>query len=105
MIIGILVYSIICVSLLWESEVALILISIAFAIIGGIFSWRNGKEIVLYGTSLIGSYIFMRGIAAFYGGFPDLGAVFSGEEELDYPALFALSLAIFIISFVVSSTF
>ena len=49
---------------------AMILCGILCAISGGALSWKYAKAVVLFSTSLIGSYSFMRGISYFAGGFP-----------------------------------
>ena len=48
----------------------------------------------------------MRGIAAFYGGFPEyaeLKDAFNGEGELTDTKAFYASISIFIVSFILSS--
>lgn len=39
--------------------------------LGGYLSFVSAKHVVIYGTSFIGTYMFMRGLAAFVEGFPD----------------------------------
>ena len=103
---GVLLYSLLAISFSANSKVLLFMFVGAGAVGGGILAWRKGKEIVLYTTSLIGSYIYMRGIAACYGGFPsyaELKAAWNGEAALQNAGAFYGSLAIFLTSFVLSS--
>jgi hypothetical protein len=53
----------------------MILCGILCAIGGGALSWKYAKAVVLFSTSLIGSYSFMRGISYFAGGFPSEAAI------------------------------
>lgn len=106
LVIGVVLNSIFSIALKYDSDVAFIVMVCVFGTIGGIFAWRQKEEIVLYGTALIGSYILMRGIAAFYGGFPDSSKIIkdmSGTGEIEEPGLYYMSLAIFAVSFICSS--
>lgn len=50
---------------------AMVTFSILCAVLGGFLSFKFSKQVVLFFTSLIGSYSFMRGLSYFFGGFPD----------------------------------
>ena len=105
-VLGVLLYSLLAISFTVKSCVLLFLFGAVGAMGGGILAWRKGKEIVLYTTSLIGSYIYMRGIAACYGGYPsydELKAAWGGEAELQNAGAFFGSLAIFLTGFILSS--
>ena len=44
---------------------------ILFGVLGGIFAYKKKKEAVLYGTSLVGTFIMMHAWYLVLGGFPD----------------------------------
>jgi len=41
-----------------------------FGLIGAIFGYKYGKKTIMYGTSILGSYTFMRGVSLLVGGYP-----------------------------------
>ena len=44
----------------------MILICAACALIGGVLTFKFGKEIVIFGTSIIGSYMFTDGLTLIF---------------------------------------
>lgn len=46
-------------------------LALAFGLFGGWCTLKYSRDVVLIGTSLIGSYSFMRGISYFFGGYPN----------------------------------
>ena len=107
LIIGVVIYSILAVTFKFDSDIGFILSACFMGALGGIIAWRQKEGIVLYGSALIGSYILMRGIAAFYGGFPshsEISKELSGAEDLEEPALFYLSIGILCFNFIVSAS-
>jgi hypothetical protein len=49
----------------------MVLFCVFCASLGGLLSFYFSKKVVLFATSLIGSYSFMRGWSYFFGGFPN----------------------------------
>ena len=99
---GFILYSLLAVSFEFHSDLVLSLTCVSLAALGGVYAWYRGEAIIVYGTSFLGSYVIMRGIAAFYGGFPsisELQAWNGDDEELTKPGLFYLSIGIFVILF------
>ena len=58
-----------------QSSTALYIWCLVFAFFGGLLTCFYGKQIVLYGTALIGSYLFMHGWTLLFGGLPDEAAL------------------------------
>ena len=88
-----------------QSMTALYIWSVVFAIFGGILCCFFGKQVVLYGTSLLGSYLFMHGWALLFGGLPDEAAMISRLANYDRIKLkgeFMLYLVVFVGLFVLS---
>ena len=58
---------------IWEidSMVGFVLTSLGFAILFGVIAHRTAEMIIIIGTSFIGAYIFMKGWAKIFGGYPD----------------------------------
>ena len=56
------------------------------AVIGSLavagLSLKQYDNIVIFGTTFIGSYAFIRGVSLFLGGFPNEIKMFSGEEQI-----------------------
>lgn len=58
------------------------------AIISGFLSFKFPKAIVLFFTSVIGSYSFVRGCSYFLGGFPNEAVIFESlTEKKEIPGL------------------
>jgi len=107
---GVLIYTIVLATLHKGALWIMICFSILCSIIGGFLSFKFSKQVVLFFTSLIGSYLFMRGFAYFFGGFPD-------EEELliqlknhepvnqEFTIAFWIYLTLFLIGFLIGLIF
>lgn len=67
---GTMIYTIFLAALGYGALWAMIAFSVFCAILGGFLSFKFSKQVVLFFTSLIGSYAFMRGFSYFLGGFP-----------------------------------
>jgi len=74
---GLLVYSITLAALHTGNVWVMAAFAISFALIGGWCSWRFSRDVVLLGTSLVGSYAFMRGLSYFFGGYPNEAELFA----------------------------
>lgn len=99
-VLGIAFYSALAVGFHFSSAIVLVVICSFFAFISGGYAFYYGDHIVVFGTAIVGSYIFMRGIAAFYGGFPDFSDItdwFKGDSDLNSPGLFWLSVSLFVV--------
>jgi len=74
--------------------------------LGGYLSFVSAKHVVIHGTSFIGTYMFMRGLAAFVEGFPDeheLIAAIQAGEKIETNDAFWCYFAIFAVLFVGTS--
>jgi hypothetical protein len=75
--------------------------AISFACLGGWCAWKYARDVVLIGTSLIGSYSFMRGCTTFFGGYPNEAELISDfQNQLpvdDMENIFWIYLCMFIL--------
>merc|ERR1712224_4383 len=55
--------------------------SVVFALIGVILAWQFGEGIIIISTSIIGSYLFMKGLADFLGSYPDVEKIYNDMTE------------------------
>lgn len=56
----------------WELESwVMIATAVFFALIGVLLAWQFGDGICIISTAIIGSYLFMKGLADFLGNYPD----------------------------------
>merc|ERR1712110_76210 len=72
----------------------------------GIIARKAGAQIVVFGTSLIGSYAFTRGWSVLFGGYPteaQLVAMFESGEPVDLGKSFWIYFAVFLVTLVISS--
>lgn len=60
---------------------AMVLFSVACAVLGGFLSFKYSRSVVLVMTSIIGSYAFMRGLSYFFGGFPSEAELYHQLKE------------------------
>ena len=97
---GLIVYSFLTVQFEFTNIPTLASIEVPLTILGAWFAHTRDKRIVIHGTALLGSYMIMRGIAIFYGGFPGL---FVDSEEIKCPFLFWMSILIFATLYILSS--
>ena len=67
---GNLVYDFLLTAADFESIVGYIVIVGLFAASGGALTFKYTKEVVVFGTSLVGSYAFVRGCSMIFGGWP-----------------------------------
>ena len=103
MVVGVMIYSIVCVAAGWESIIFLLAVVLGFGALSGYIGWKVGKEIVVITSALIGAYMVTRGIAAFFSGFPDRSDFEQAriEEAAVHKESFAISLPVFIGSFII----
>lgn len=64
-----------------NSLAALIIISFGLAIVAAFLAYKFFDEIVVFGTALIGAYIFIRGISIFAGHYPNEVMIFKQLRE------------------------
>ena len=67
-----------------------------------IISYFTADYFAIYGTSLLGSYIFIRGLSLFFGGFPNEYLIYNSLKnnlELNLPFQFYLYLLLIVILF------
>ena len=89
----------------WDSVWGFWVISGIFAIIGFIAAIRYGRPVVMFSTSLVGSYLFMRAwTLLFPGNFPSESELFEGKN-FDTEPIFWAFIAIFAVSFAISFTY
>ena len=90
----------------WESFIALVSLTLVGAVVGGVLACKYGPEIVLIGTSFIGSYIFMRGWTYILGGFQSEAEIVSkvaNHEILEVPVSYWWYMILFVVVFVFTS--
>lgn len=96
-------YSLIYACTGWESLWFMILLGVICAVVGGFISYKFSKSLVLFATSGIGSYIFVRGWAYFFGGWAGVGEMMSAianNEEIDITWAFWIYFGIFVGCFI-----
>ena len=87
----------------WE----LIALGIVFAIVGGILSFKWGRQIVVISTSFFGSYLFMRGWTFIFTGYPSESELWSNikhGQNLGIDSTFWIFVAVWLVSFIISAT-
>merc|ERR1712147_231490 len=87
----------------WESFTFYLIVTIACMVIGGIFGWKHGEATKMWLTACVGSYIFMRGLTFFFGGFPSEMEMYNymvigDSSDLDFNGLFWMYVCIFVAS-------
>ena len=90
----------------WESFIGLIVITAVGAFARGLLACKYGPEIVLIGTSFIGSYIFMRGWTYILGGFQSEAEIVSkvaNHEILEVPVSYWWYMILFVVVFLFTS--
>lgn len=101
---GSMIYTIFLAALSSGALWAMILFSVLCALLGGFLSFKFSKQVVLFFTSLIGSYAFMRGLTYFFGGFPGEATIWQSlllQVPLDdFTNAFWIYLAIFVAGFI-----
>lgn len=65
----------------------MIAISVVFALIGVVLAWHFGEGIIVISTSIIGSYLFMKGLADFLGNYPDVSTIYADMTEKNWDDL------------------
>ena len=87
----------------WE----MIALGITFAIIGGILSFKWGKQIVVLSTSFLGSYLFMRGWTLIFDGYPSEAELWSNihhGQHIGITTTFWIFVGVWLVTFIISST-
>ena len=110
-IIGALLFEIVFAIWDLESALGLIITTIVFAIIGGSLTLGRKKKtfgayVVIFGTSLIGSYLFMRGWTVLFKGWPtesELVAMFNSGEPIDLGGKFFIYIGVLFVTFIFTS--
>ena len=77
-----------------------------FAFLGGLICCKWAKQIVIYGTSLLGAYVFMHGWYLVMSGLPEEGELVPrliSHEKIKMKGAFALYLVVFIVLFSISA--
>ena len=103
MVIGIMIYSVVCVAVSWESIIFLLAVVLGFGALSGYIGWIVGKQIVVITSALIGAYMVTRGIAAFFSGFPDRSDFdyqTKIEDAVENRGHFAITIPVFIGCFI-----
>jgi hypothetical protein len=81
-----------------NSETFLSILSFAAALFCAYLSLRQYDNILIFGTSVLGSYLFVRGFSLFIdGSFPPESEIFERISTGDLPSLFYVYLAVFTI--------
>ena len=105
--IGSFIYALIIEISGWEEIWAFWFISCTMAIIGLLLSMKLGKSVVMTGTSLVGSYMFMRSWTLFFPGhYPSEDELVSDDfDELETDNIFWVFVAMFLSCFLISLVF
>ena len=77
-----------------------------FAFLGGLVCFKAGSQVVVYGTSLLGAYVFMHGWFLIFGGFPDEAELIprlQSREPVKLKGEFAVYLGVFVLAFAISA--
>jgi hypothetical protein len=103
---GGILYAFIFLASSWQSAWGLLGICITTGAAGCVASCYLGKGIVLYGTSLVGAYLFMRSWTMFFpDNYPSEADLISGDFEVDNEAIFWVFIGVFALTFVASVIF
>lgn len=68
-IVGLMLWSLINSWMTWKNEIVALAFAGVFAIVGIVFSCKHPERTIMYGTSLMGSYTFMRGWSLIFKGY------------------------------------
>lgn len=103
---GSLIFAMIYGSCGWDAVWGYWVISCTIAIIGLMASFKLGKPVVMTGTSMVGSYLFMRSWTLFFPGhYPSEAEIVDDYDQLEADALFWVFIGVFISCFVGSLIF
>ncbi len=104
---GILIYFIIFTFEKGHSVIVMLMISITLAITGGILAfWRFALWICIFGTSGIGSYLFMRGWSEILGGWPSERVIIDALKDGKVPPFTNISMVwLFLSAWIVSAAY
>ena len=103
---GVFIYTIILALADWMNLIGSIVLVSVGAVVGGFLACKFGQEIVLYGTSFIGSYYFMRGWTFILGGYPsepEIATKLVDGENIHLTIYFWIYVAVFIALFIFTS--
>ena len=104
---GFTIYATLLVTCGWTSRWGLWTLQILCAVAGGALTFKYGQQIVIFGTSLIGSYMVMRGLTlVFAEDYPSESDIYAKIEAGEDPGLdwhFWLYLGVFIVTTVCTS--
>ena len=81
-------------------------IAVAMAALGLMAACYLGKPVVIYGTALAGSYLFMRAWTLFFPGhYPSEAQLMEDPSSIEFDAIFWVFIAIFGVSFLTSACY
>jgi hypothetical protein len=108
LMIGSIIEGLIIAATEWESMLFYVLITILCMTIGGIIGYKSPLTVTKYLTAVVGSYLFMRGLTYFFGGYPSEMEMYDmmatkDSDPLKFTGLFWIYVGIFaggIIAFV-----
>ena len=96
---GSFIYGVILAATGWQSYWGAVLICVFGALLGGVLTFTLGKQIVILATSMVGSYLFTRGLTlVFYDDYPSEAEMFhklSNGQTVEVTWRFWLYVAIF----------
>jgi hypothetical protein len=95
---GFLLYSLVFAQFIKATTVFLWITLVVTTIIGAWFVYRNQEDMEVHISHIIGSYLTIRGIAFFAGGYPNEAETFYKlkKGDFDLPASFYLYFALFL---------
>jgi hypothetical protein len=85
----------------WESMWWLILFTILFMALGGYMAYKYHEKLLMYVTSIVGSYMFMRAFTHWIGGYPSeiqMYAAIASDEEVELTYAFWIYCVVFAIA-------
>jgi len=57
-----------------------IVLQIVIVIIMGLLTWKMHRQVILWGTSGVGAYLFIRGFSYFIGGWPSMSDIMAMSD-------------------------
>ena len=100
------IYDLLLTSFDWESLVGWAVLVSLFGLVGVSLTIKFEGEIILFGTSFIGSYVFVRGWSLIFGGWPSETTIFvnlKSGEHLDLSWSFYVYLVVTLMLFALTS--
>lgn len=100
---GSLVFALISTASGWTDAWGWWVISILMAIVGCLLSYKLGRPVILFATSFVGSYLFMRAFTLFFPGhWPSEAKLMSDIGSVQVDNIFWVFVGVFVVTFIAS---